>query len=199
MTDAHRRDASEVADLLGAAPATGLTTADAEQRADAWGANKLAEPARRPQWLRLLDQFRSWLIGSAPGRIGVESERFPLTASDRLCDPSLQVTAGPIPETRRSERCVRNTRRTARLVCRSVFSQVRAYFPKLVNPSGSNPGRIRAVSIVVPVHYPCRILGYSGCHMWSSVVVQRTSRNLMHAAVHVRGVFLPTCELPRVP
>ncbi|MFE3496992.1 cation-translocating P-type ATPase [Streptomyces sp. NPDC059175] len=61
--DAYRRDAAEVADLLAVLPATGLTTADAEQRAAAWGANVLAEPVRRPQWLRLLDQFRSWLIG----------------------------------------------------------------------------------------------------------------------------------------
>ncbi|MFF9808006.1 cation-translocating P-type ATPase [Streptomyces coeruleorubidus] len=61
--DAYRRDAAEVADLLAVVPATGLTTADAEQRTTVWGANELAEPARRPQWLRLLDQFRSWLIG----------------------------------------------------------------------------------------------------------------------------------------
>ncbi|MFI1212569.1 cation-translocating P-type ATPase [Streptomyces sp. NPDC020802] len=63
VADACQREAAEVADLLGVVPATGLTTADAEQRADAWGANELAEPARRPQWLRFLDQFRSWLIG----------------------------------------------------------------------------------------------------------------------------------------
>ncbi|MEU0337477.1 cation-transporting P-type ATPase [Streptomyces bobili] len=63
VADAYQQDAAEVANLLGVAPATGLTTADAEQRAGAWGANELAEPARRPQWLRLLDQFRSWLIG----------------------------------------------------------------------------------------------------------------------------------------
>ncbi|MFE9649845.1 cation-translocating P-type ATPase [Streptomyces sp. NPDC006365] len=61
--DAYRRDAAEVADLLAVVPAMGLATADAERRAAAWGANELAEPARRPQWLRLLDQFRSWLIG----------------------------------------------------------------------------------------------------------------------------------------
>ncbi|MFE7761036.1 cation-translocating P-type ATPase [Streptomyces sp. NPDC057438] len=61
--DAYRRDAAEVANVLAVVPATGLTTADAEQRTAAWGANELAEPARRPQWLRLLDQFRSWLIG----------------------------------------------------------------------------------------------------------------------------------------
>ncbi|MEU9573569.1 cation-transporting P-type ATPase [Streptomyces massasporeus] len=61
--DVYRRDAAEVADLLAVLPATGLSTADAEQRAAVWGANELAEPVRRPQWLRLLDQFRSWLIG----------------------------------------------------------------------------------------------------------------------------------------
>ncbi|ROV69625.1 MULTISPECIES: cation-translocating P-type ATPase [Streptomyces] len=61
--DAHRRDAADVAGSLAVVPARGLTTADAERRADAWGANELAEPVRRPQWLRLLDQFRSWLIG----------------------------------------------------------------------------------------------------------------------------------------
>ncbi|MGW2832674.1 cation-translocating P-type ATPase [Streptomyces sp. NPDC001286] len=63
VKDAHRREADEVAGRLGVDPATGLATADAEQRAGTWGANELAEPARRPQWLRLLDQFRSFLIG----------------------------------------------------------------------------------------------------------------------------------------
>ncbi|MEU9283006.1 cation-transporting P-type ATPase, partial [Streptomyces sp. NPDC048341] len=63
VTDAYRRQAAEVTGLLCVDPATGLTVADAEQRAAAWGSNELAEPARRPQWLRLLDQFRSWLIG----------------------------------------------------------------------------------------------------------------------------------------
>ncbi|UUU19022.1 hypothetical protein [Streptomyces sp. DSM 40750] len=46
--DAYRRGAAEAADLLDVAPATGLTTADAEQRTAAWGADELAEPARRP-------------------------------------------------------------------------------------------------------------------------------------------------------
>ncbi|MBT3150512.1 cation-transporting P-type ATPase [Streptomyces sp. CHD11] len=61
--DAHRRDAADVADSLEVVPARGLTAADAERRATEWGANELAQPAGRPQWLRLLDQFRSWLIG----------------------------------------------------------------------------------------------------------------------------------------
>ncbi|MEU3086199.1 cation-translocating P-type ATPase [Streptomyces massasporeus] len=63
LADAYRRNADEVAESLAVVPAEGLTTADAEHRAAAWGPNELAEPARRPQWLRLLDQFRSWLIG----------------------------------------------------------------------------------------------------------------------------------------
>lgn len=61
--DAYRREATDVADSLAVVPAMGLTTAEAERRATDWGANELAEPAHRPQWLRLLDQFRSWLIG----------------------------------------------------------------------------------------------------------------------------------------
>lgn len=44
-------------------PVLGLTTEDAGRRADAWGANEPPEPVRRPQWLRLLDQVGSWLIG----------------------------------------------------------------------------------------------------------------------------------------
>jgi len=63
QADAHLRNAADLAGSLAVVPALGLTTADAERRAAAWGANELAEPVRRPQWLRLLDQFRSWLIG----------------------------------------------------------------------------------------------------------------------------------------
>ncbi|MGW3104249.1 cation-translocating P-type ATPase [Streptomyces sp. NPDC001100] len=63
VADAYQWEVAEVADLLGVAPATGLTTDDAQRRTDTWGANELAEPTRRPQWLRLLDQFRNWLIG----------------------------------------------------------------------------------------------------------------------------------------
>ncbi|MEU6538979.1 cation-transporting P-type ATPase [Streptomyces sp. NPDC047000] len=63
VSDAHRLPAAEIAARLGVDPVTGLTAADARRRTAAWGANELAEPARRPQWLRLLDQFRSLLIG----------------------------------------------------------------------------------------------------------------------------------------
>ncbi|MFE9774452.1 cation-translocating P-type ATPase [Streptomyces sp. NPDC005931] len=59
----YGREAAEVADLLGVAPATGLTEQAVRERTASWGPNELAEPARRSQWLRLLDQFRSWLIG----------------------------------------------------------------------------------------------------------------------------------------
>ncbi|CAL9649143.1 cation-translocating P-type ATPase [Streptomyces sp. enrichment culture] len=63
VADAHLRPTVDVAGMLGVDPATGLTSADAQERAVACGTNELAAPARRPQWLRLLDQFRSWLIG----------------------------------------------------------------------------------------------------------------------------------------
>jgi P-type Ca2+ transporter type 2C len=63
VADAYQRDAAEVAGLFGVAPAMGLTTDDVRLRTATWGANELAEPARRPQWLRFLDQFRNWLIG----------------------------------------------------------------------------------------------------------------------------------------
>ncbi|MFP8903192.1 cation-translocating P-type ATPase [Streptomyces atacamensis] len=63
VADAHRRGAAQVAGLLGVDPSEGLSEAEAQRRADDWGTNSLAEPARRSQLLRLLDQFRSWLIG----------------------------------------------------------------------------------------------------------------------------------------
>ncbi|MFE7804512.1 cation-translocating P-type ATPase [Streptomyces sp. NPDC057430] len=63
MVDAYQHDAARVGELLGVDVATGLAPAECERRVGVWGANELAEPARRSQWLRLLDQFRSWLIG----------------------------------------------------------------------------------------------------------------------------------------
>ncbi|MDW4910857.1 HAD-IC family P-type ATPase, partial [Streptomyces sp. ADMS] len=63
VVDAYQHDAAKVAKLLGVDAATGLARGDCERRVGDWGANELAEPARRSQWLRLLDQFRSWLIG----------------------------------------------------------------------------------------------------------------------------------------
>ncbi|MFD3415327.1 cation-transporting P-type ATPase [Streptomyces cyaneofuscatus] len=59
-----------MADSLAVVPALGLTTGDAVRRADARGANELAEPVRRPQWLRLLDKFGSWLPRVGRSRVG---------------------------------------------------------------------------------------------------------------------------------
>ncbi|MEU3254151.1 HAD-IC family P-type ATPase [Streptomyces sp. NPDC006997] len=61
--DAYRLPSERVADGLGVDPAAGLSAARAAERAATHGPNRLAEPARRPGWLRFLDQFRNWLIG----------------------------------------------------------------------------------------------------------------------------------------
>jgi Ca2+-transporting ATPase len=63
VTDAYRLPATEAATRLGVDPDTGLGTAEASRRAAVHGPNQLAEPARRPEWLKFLDQFRNWLIG----------------------------------------------------------------------------------------------------------------------------------------
>ncbi|MFD0318869.1 HAD-IC family P-type ATPase [Streptomyces flavalbus] len=63
VRDAHLLPPAQVADGLGVDPAAGLTAAQAAARAATYGPNRLAEPARRPGWLRFLDQFRNWLIG----------------------------------------------------------------------------------------------------------------------------------------
>ncbi|WP_435611937.1 cation-translocating P-type ATPase [Streptomyces sp. bgisy159] len=57
------RTVEETAARLGVDPRTGLTAREAAERAAAHGPNRLAQPARRPEWLRFLDQFRNWLIG----------------------------------------------------------------------------------------------------------------------------------------
>ena len=49
MVHAYRRDAAEVADLLGVDPAAGLSTADAEQRQTTWGASEPAHPSKPPR------------------------------------------------------------------------------------------------------------------------------------------------------
>ncbi|MET9392955.1 HAD-IC family P-type ATPase [Streptomyces sp. NPDC006624] len=63
VPDAYRLEAARVAAHLGVDPATGLSAGEAEERLAAVGPNRLAEPARRPEWLKFLDQFRNWLIG----------------------------------------------------------------------------------------------------------------------------------------
>ncbi|PWI13247.1 metal-transporting ATPase [Streptomyces sp. Act143] len=63
LPEVHQLDAVEAAARLGVDPATGLSAAAATERAADCGPNRLAEPARRPEWLKFLDQFRNWLIG----------------------------------------------------------------------------------------------------------------------------------------
>ncbi|MEV0173583.1 HAD-IC family P-type ATPase [Streptomyces sp. NPDC050803] len=61
--DVHQLTSGQVAARLGVDPATGLSTRETAERAARHGPNRLAEPARRPEWLKFLDQFRNWLIG----------------------------------------------------------------------------------------------------------------------------------------
>jgi Ca2+-transporting ATPase len=63
LTEAYRRDAGDVAAVLGVHPAVGLSAAAAAARLESAGTNELAEPVARPAWRRFVDQFRSWLIG----------------------------------------------------------------------------------------------------------------------------------------
>lgn len=61
--DAHLLSPTRVAARLDVDPAVGLSERQAAERAAECGPNRLAEPARRPEWLRFLDQFRNWLVG----------------------------------------------------------------------------------------------------------------------------------------
>ncbi|NBR01205.1 MAG: hypothetical protein EBT97_12320, partial [Actinobacteria bacterium] len=58
----HARTGDDVALEMGVDPATGLTTAEASSRLARTGPNLLAEAARRPAFLRFVDQFRDVLI-----------------------------------------------------------------------------------------------------------------------------------------
>ena len=58
----HARTGDDVARELDVDPATGLTTAEASSRLARTGPNMLAEAARRPAFLRFVDQFRDVLI-----------------------------------------------------------------------------------------------------------------------------------------
>ncbi|MCX4702713.1 cation-transporting P-type ATPase [Streptomyces sp. NBC_01373] len=60
--DAYRQAPDQVAERLGVDPGAGLSTRQVSERAAVHGANQLSEPARRPEWLKFLDQFRNWLI-----------------------------------------------------------------------------------------------------------------------------------------
>jgi len=63
VPDAHRLAPAEVADRLAVAPEKGLSAQEAARRGEVCGPNRLAEPARRPEWRKFLDQFRNWLFG----------------------------------------------------------------------------------------------------------------------------------------
>ncbi|MCI3278237.1 cation-translocating P-type ATPase [Streptomyces cylindrosporus] len=54
---------ARAADRLGVDPGRGPSARQVAERTAAHGPNRLAEPARRPEWLKFLDQFRNWLIG----------------------------------------------------------------------------------------------------------------------------------------
>ncbi|MER7769243.1 HAD-IC family P-type ATPase [Kitasatospora sp. NPDC096140] len=57
----YARPAREVAAALGVDPATGLTAARAAELLAAHGPNALPEEKARPNWLRFLDQYRSYM------------------------------------------------------------------------------------------------------------------------------------------
>ncbi|MFI6274530.1 cation-translocating P-type ATPase [Streptomyces sp. NPDC050988] len=59
---AHRQTPAQVAERLGVDPGVGLSTRQVSERMAVHGANRLSEPARRPEWLKFLDQFRNGLI-----------------------------------------------------------------------------------------------------------------------------------------
>ncbi|MGY6022690.1 cation-translocating P-type ATPase [Streptomyces spinosirectus] len=58
-----RSTPAQVAARFAVDPGTGLEARQVAERAAVHGPNRLAEPARRPEWLKFLDQFRNWLIG----------------------------------------------------------------------------------------------------------------------------------------
>ncbi|GGP59609.1 hypothetical protein GCM10010231_33150 [Streptomyces sindenensis] len=100
-----------MAGSLAVIPARGPTTADAGRRADARGADELPGPVRRPQWLRLLDRSRSWLIGILlaaaviAGAVGEVKDTAVITAV-----PLINATIGHLKE-RRAERSFEAPRR----------------------------------------------------------------------------------------
>ena len=69
MPPVYAQDAGEVAAQLSVDPALGLSTATASQRLAEYGPNALPEEAPRPEWLRFVDQYRSYmqiiLVGAA--------------------------------------------------------------------------------------------------------------------------------------
>src|SRR5690349_18017348 len=60
--DWFRISGPAVARRLGVDLGTGLTAPEVAERRERFGANELAEPPRRPAWLRFLDQFNDLLV-----------------------------------------------------------------------------------------------------------------------------------------
>jgi Ca2+-transporting ATPase len=60
--DWHALPASAVAGEFAVDIAAGLATTEAQARLETHGANRLAEKAPRPAWLKFLDQFRNFLV-----------------------------------------------------------------------------------------------------------------------------------------
>ncbi len=58
----HTWTVDEVVARLDVDPSRGLTSADVAERRAEHGANRLAEPPRRPRWKLFLDQFRSGIV-----------------------------------------------------------------------------------------------------------------------------------------
>jgi P-type Ca2+ transporter type 2C len=58
----HTHSTREAAAALGADPAQGLSSREAAGRLERFGENRLAETPPRPIWLKLLDQFRNYLV-----------------------------------------------------------------------------------------------------------------------------------------
>jgi P-type Ca2+ transporter type 2C len=58
----HTHSTREAAAALGADPAHGLSSREAAGRLERFGENRLAETPPRPIWLKLLDQFRNYLV-----------------------------------------------------------------------------------------------------------------------------------------
>lgn len=131
LPEVHRLDAVEAAARLGVDTARGLSTPEAAERAAVFGPNRLAEPARRPEWLKFLDQFRNWLIGIlliaavVAGAIGDIKDALVITVvlqinavlgylQERRAERSLEALRRMLVPTARSAATVRNgsSRRT---------------------------------------------------------------------------------------
>jgi P-type Ca2+ transporter type 2C len=58
----HREPAEAVVAALGSDPARGLSRAEVQRRLEQYGANQLKSAPETPWWMRLLEQFRNFLV-----------------------------------------------------------------------------------------------------------------------------------------